>query len=141
MFNFHKKIKKKEQKQPIDYTLHRKTVADLIFKVLTEKLLVREALLKFPEDIHDESIQTAWHALCYVEADEDLRRRDINYMHEQNDYLEMIAFTLQKGESLPANIINSYKKYHTEALIPHSKKIEGIIDKITRLLNVTIEED
>lgn len=135
MFKF-RKINKKTQKQPIDYVPYRKIVADLIFKVLTEKIHVKDALLKFPEDINDESIQVAWHALCYLEADEDLRIKDIEYANEQNDYLEMIAFTMQAGDTLPQNITDAYKSYHTEALIPHSKKLKGIIDKLTRLVNV-----
>lgn len=139
MFKFGK-INKKSQEQPIDYASYRKVVADLIFKTLTEKIIAREALLKFPEDIHDESIQAAWHALCYLEADEDLRRRDPDYANEQNDYLEMIAFTLQSGDALPQNITKAYKKYHNKALIPHSKKLKGIIDKLTRLLNTSLDE-
>lgn len=130
MFKFNK-IKKQ-----IDYIPFRKAVADLILKVLTNKMHVKNALLKFPADIKDESIQAAWHALCYMEADEDLRRRDPAYADEQDDYLEMIAFTLQTGEPLPQNIIKVYKKYHKEALIPHSKTIKGIMDKLSRFLNI-----
>lgn len=127
---------KKKAKDPIDYSFYRKMVAELLFGVLTDKIIVREALLKFPEDIQDPSIQASWHALCHLESDEDIRRRDFEYADEQNDFIEMIAFTLQKGEELPKNIINSYIKYHEEALIPHSKNFKGIINKLTRFLNI-----
>lgn len=127
---------KKKPQETLDYSLCRKEVADLIFKVLTNQILVREALLKFPEDVLDPSIQASWHALCHLESDEDIRRRDFEYANEQNDFIEMIAFTLQKGEELPKNIINAYVKYHEEALIPHSKSFKGIVQKLTRFLNL-----
>ncbi len=129
-------FKRNKINKQIDFVPYRKKVAQLIFDVLTEKRHVKDALLKFPEDINDPSIQTAWHALCYLEADEDLRKTDEDYALEQDDYLEMIAFTLEKGEPLAQNIINEYKKYHKEALIPHSMTLKGILEKLTRFLNV-----
>lgn len=125
-----------ENEGEIDYSFQRKCVADLIFKVLTHKILVREALLKFPSDSKDPSIQASWHALCHLEADEEIRRRDFEYASEQNDFLEMIAFTLQTGEELPENIKKAYDNYHKEALIPHSKGIKGLMEKLTRILNL-----
>ncbi len=128
-------LHQREQKST-DYSTERKLVAELILKVLTHKLLVRQALLKFPEDSKDPSIQAAWHALCHLESDEEIRRRDKNYAEEQDDFLEMIAFTFQKGEELPANITNVYESYHKEALIPHAKGIKGLMNKLTRFLNI-----
>lgn len=126
-----------EKKQQIeDYTEKRKIVSELVFAALTDKFLVREVLLKFPPDCDDETIQATWHALCHRESDEDLRRRDPGYATEQDEFLEMIAFTLQKGEELPRNIIDGYKKYHEEAVIPHSKSVKGIIQKLARFLNI-----
>ncbi len=119
-----------------DYSFQRKYVADLILKVLTHRILVREALLKFPCDAKDPSIQASWHALCHLEADEEIRKRDFEYASEQNDFLEMIAFTLQNGEELPENIKKAYDNYHKEALIPHSKGFKGFIEKLTRILNL-----
>lgn len=135
-FVFKPHISDKKDQEITDYAPYRKAVSQILFDVLTDKILVREALLKFPEDIQDQSIEASWHALCHLEADEDIRRRDAEYANEQNDFIEMIAFTLQKGDELPENIINSYKKYHEKALIPHSKKIKGIINKLTRFLNI-----
>lgn len=135
-FTFKTPVFEKKNCEITDYTPYRKAVSQILFDVLTGKILTREALLKFPADIKDPSIEASWHALCHLEADEDIRRRDIEYANEQNDFIEMIAFTLQKGEELPENIINSYKKYHEKALIPHSKKLKGIMDKLTRFLHI-----
>ena len=127
----------REKKQEInDDKDQRKFVSELVFASLTEKILVREALLKFPPDCNDPTIQAAWHALCHRESDEDLRRRDLGYAAEQDEFLEMIAFTLQQGEELPKNVIDGYKKYHKEALIPHSNSVKGIIQKLARFLNI-----
>ncbi len=126
----------KSAENEVDYPFQRKFVADLILKVLTHQLLVREALLKFPCDTKDISLQAAWHALCHLEADEDLRRRDFDYAQEQDDFLELIAFTLQKGDELPENITKAYENYHSEALIPHSKGLKGLIQKLTRFINL-----
>lgn len=123
------------EKSDIDYKQYRIFVSELFFAVLAEKMHAREALLKFPPDIHDPSIQVAWHALCHREADEDIRKRDRTYAEEQDDYLEMLGFTMQNGSELPENIISEYEKYYKEAPIPHEKGIKGIFKKLTRFLN------
>ena len=79
----------------------RKYIGDLIIAVLTDRIIVREALKKFPKDVKDASIKSAYHALIHREADEDLRRRDLLYRDEQDSYLEQIARTLQRGSELP----------------------------------------
>lgn len=99
----------------------RMAVSSLIFKVLTAQVSVRDALVSFPVDIKDPSIQCAWHALAHYEADEDIRLKDYQFASEQDEYLEMLAFTLQKGDPLPQNIIISYNDYYEEAMIPRSK--------------------
>lgn len=114
----------------------RKLVSRLIYKVLTESLSVREAILEFPKDINDASVRTACHALVHFEADEELRRRDSLYKEEQNDYLEFIAQTLQKGEILPYNIIKEYEKYYEGISTPHSENMKGILKNLCRFLNV-----
>lgn len=125
-----------KKKAPPDYIPHRKYVAQLIINVITSRLMAREALLRFPPDIKDPSIETAWHALCHRESDEEIRLKEPLYKEEQDEYLEMIAFTLQSGDELPQNIINSYKKYHSEALIPHKKGIKGIWKELLTFLNI-----
>lgn len=122
--------------EPIDYKPYRAHVSRLIMYVLTDRILVRNALLGFPPDIKDPSIQTAWHALCHRESDTELRLKDPLYAQEQDDYLEMIAFTLQNSDELPKNIINSYKKYHSAALIPHKKGLKGAWQQILTFLNI-----
>lgn len=118
------------------YTEERKLVARLIFGVLVETICVRDAILKFPKDINDSTIRTAYHALIHYEADEDLRRRDLLYKDEQNEYLEFIAQTLEKGESLPQNIIRSYEKYYKNIETPHSGGMKGLIKSLCKFLNV-----
>ena len=118
----------------IDYTQLRKRVSRLFIGVLTKRISVQEALSKFPKDCEDKTIIASWHALCHLEADEDIRRKDIEYKREQDEYIEFIMFTLQKGEDLPKNIINSYIPYHKESLIPSSNNVKGILKTIKRFL-------
>ena len=114
----------------------RKQVATLIRNVLTAKLCVREAINQFPNTIEDESIQSAYHALVHLEADEDLRLRDILYKEEQDNYLIMLAEILDSGEDLPFNIINSYKEFYQSANIPNSTDFKGKLKSFFKMLNV-----
>ncbi len=115
---------------------NRKLVAFLIFQVLVGKMSVREATVKFPDDRSDKSISSAFHALIHFEADEDLRASDPLYREEQDDYLEFIANTLNRGDDLPDNVINNYDKYYKEAEIPHSKNTKGFWKSFFRFLNI-----
>lgn len=112
----------------------RQLVGELVFKVLAGKLCVRDALIKFPKDVSDISIQCAWHALIHLEADEDYNLTDYEYRNEQIDFLEMIAFTLQKGEILPENISDTYKEYYELTPLPSSNKFIGKIRTLLRSL-------
>lgn len=118
----------------VDYSELRKEVSKLFIAVLTKSVHVRDALANFPRECDDKSIIAAWHALCHLEADEDLRLKDAMYKEEQDEYIEFIAFTLQKGEELPANIINSYLPYYNEALIPAGKGVKAVFNKLKRFL-------
>lgn len=118
------------------YTEERKIVSRLIFMVLAESLHVKDAILKFPKDINDSSIKAAYHALIHMEADENLRARDLDYRDEQDDYLEFIAQTLQSGNSLPKNIIKEYDKYYKNIETPHSESMKGLIKSLCKFLNV-----
>lgn len=120
--------------ESVNYTEDRKYVSRLYIAVLTEKISVREALMKFPKNSEDKSIEAAWHALCHLEADEELRKKDLMYKEEQDEYIEFIAFTLDKGQELPENIIESYKPYHEDALIPPNTSIKGIIREFKKFL-------
>ncbi|MBQ9244918.1 hypothetical protein IJ182_01475 [bacterium] len=119
----------------IDYSAIRKQVSRLFFSVLTQKISVKEALVNFPKDCEDKTIIASWHALCHLEADEDLRAKDIEYKNEQDEYIEFIANTLKDGNALPENIINSYYPYHTEALTPCTNTLKGVIYKFKKFLN------
>lgn len=119
-----------------NYIEERKTVSRLIYMVLAETLHVRPAILKFPKDINDTSIKAAYHALIHMEADEELRARDLDYKEEQNDYLEFIAQILQSGEALPQNVIKGYDKYYKDIETPHSGSMKGLIKSLCKFLNV-----
>lgn len=119
----------------IDYKEIRKKVSKLFIAVLTKRIPVREALIRFPKDCQDKTIIASWHALCHLEADEELRLKDDLYRQEQDDYIEFISFTLSKGEELPENIINSYSPYYQEALTPlTNKNSKGIWQQLKRFL-------
>lgn len=119
-----------------DFKENRAFVAVLIRKVLIGALTVGEAVRNFPFDTGDKSLEAAYHALVHYEADEDLRRRDLMYREEQDEYMEMIAYTLDKGDSLPDNIIRNYEKYYSESSIPHTHDRKGAIRSFLRFLNV-----
>ena len=114
----------------------RKYVAYLIRQVLISRVCVREAILNFPRDTEDKSVQAVYHALVHFEADEDLRRRDDVYREEQDDYLEFLADVLDSGEDLPENIIQNYEKYYTCANIPHEENAKGFFKGFWKFLNV-----
>ena len=118
----------------INYSKERKFVSKLYIAVLTEKITIREALIHFPKDCEDKTVITAWHALCHLEADEDLRKKDELYAKEQDEYIEYIAFTLDKGQELPQNIINAYLPYYDDALTPSNNTIHGIIHQFKKFL-------
>lgn len=123
---------KAEKQENISIEDARKQVAELVFKVLTESLCVREAIKLFPAEVYDHSLIGTWHALVHYEADEDLRRQDIEYSEEQDSYLEMIAFTLQDGKALPQNVLSEYEKYYDEALIPRKKGIKSWLKSLMK---------
>lgn len=114
----------------------RKSVSRLIYMVLADTLSVREAILKFPKDINDSTVKTAYHALVHREADEDYRHKDIDYKEEQDDYLEFIAQILQDGHALPKNIIKEYDKYYKNFELPNSESMKGLLKSLCRFLNV-----
>ena len=122
----------KELSNPED----RAVVAELIRKVLMHYICVREAILAFPKDSQDSSIIAAYHALVHYEADEDLRLRDPLYKEEQDDYLEFISYILERGESLPDNIIKNYEKYYSSASLPHENNTKGFLHSFFKFLNI-----
>ena len=75
----------KELAPEIDY--YRKKAGELIKCVLAKRMLVRQALLAYPKDVLDKSVQASWHALCHLEADRELRGKDPEYAEEQDYFL------------------------------------------------------
>lgn len=119
-----------------NYYKEREFVGRLICSVLAKRISVREALLNFPKDCEDKTIKASWYALCHLEADEDLRKKDSLYAQEQDEYIDFIAQTLSQGKELPENIVNVYEQYHQEPLIPHKTTFEGKIKKLLKFLNI-----
>ena len=109
-------------------------VSELIRKVLVGELSVRDAVVMFPSGTKDKSIEAAFHALIHYEADEDLRRRDILYKEEQDDYLTLIFQTLEQGKELPKNIIKNYEKYYKVADIPMPNDFRSNLIRFWRFL-------
>lgn len=119
-----------------DNSSERVFVSRLIIRVLTGSLCVRDALLRFPANSNDSSIETAWHALSHYEADEDIRKSDKLYKEEQDNYLEFIAETLKNNKELPENIIDEYKNYYRDIPISDTRTVRGFFKKIMRFLNI-----
>jgi len=111
-------------------------VSGLLRRVRIGLCPVREALINYPKDTDDDSLVAAYHALIHYEADEDLRRRDELYREEQDDYLEFLAVVLEKGEDLPQNIIDNYKKYYEAAPVIHKNNPKGFFKVFFRILNI-----
>lgn len=122
-----------------DFINDRIFTAKLLRSVLTGRLSVREAILQYPKDPEDESLIAAYHALIHYEADEDLRLRDRLYKEEQDEYLEFLSYTLEKGESLPVNIIENYKQYYDSAPVLHNKGLRGFIKSFWK--NVSVKDE
>ena len=117
-----------------DAVLYRKRAGELILKVLKGVMNVRVALLNFPRDVRDSSVQAAWHALCHLGADEELRAKDPLYAEEQDLFLNSVAGTLLDGSPLPENVTNAYKEYYSEPLTPHKKGIKGFLAEMKNFL-------
>lgn len=114
----------------------RQKVANLLRLVRIGQISTRQAVLSYPRDIEDESLIAAYHALIHYEADEDIRLRDPLFREEQDDYLEFVATILEKGEDLPQNIIDNYKKFYESAPILHKKGIKGFFKSFWKILNL-----
>ena len=123
-------------KEKNDFFKEREFVGRLICSVLAKRICVRQALLEFPKDCEDKTVKAAWFALCHLEADEDLRKKDNLYAQEQDEYIDFIAKTLSEGKELPENIVNVYEQYHSEPLIPHKQSWSGKIKNLLKFLNI-----
>ncbi len=113
----------------------RKKAGELIKCVLVKRMPVKNALLAYPKDSHDESVIVSWHALCHLEADESLRE-DHDYAVEQDMYLDDMANTLLAGEEIPDYIREPYKQYYKAPLNPHKKGFEGFLESFRTFLSV-----
>ena len=114
----------------------RKLVGELLRGALAGKITPLEASSRFPKDIEDKSIDTAFHALMHFEADEDLRAQDTLYAQEQDEYLETISNILISGESIPRNIIAEYNEYYSGSPVYRVENRESFFKKMCRLINM-----
>lgn len=112
----------------------RRRAGELIKCVLVKRMPVKQALLAFPKDVQDQSVIASWHALCHLEADEDLRKRDKEYAEEQDLYLADIAEILYSGQELPFNIRDAYKQYYDFPLNPHKPGFAGFLAGLQNFL-------
>jgi len=113
----------------------RMLASKLLREVRIGRKSVREALLLFPKDTTDESLIAVYHALIHYEADEDLRMRDELYKEEQDDYIEFLSYTLERGEDIPRNIIDNYKQFYDSAPILHQNNFAGFFKGFWKSLN------
>ncbi len=123
------------ERESIDFSENRKKIAEIYKRVITKRLSIKNALTIFPKDSEDLTVTASFHALCHLEADEDIRAKDSEYAKEQDEYIKYIISVLEKGEPLPDNIIKSYIPYHPESLISNTKTIKNIIKELKRFLN------
>ena len=124
-----------------DYISDRKTVSNILRSVIGGRCSVRQAMLSYPKDTEDESLIAAYHALVHYEADEDLRARDILYREEQDEYIEFLASVLERGENIPENIIENYKKYYDSAPVLHEENPKGFMKGFWKNLNVGFRKE
>jgi hypothetical protein len=114
----------------------RRVVANILRNVRMGIYTVRQAVILYPKDITDESLIAAYHALIHYEADEDIRAKDELYKQEQDDYIEFLSYTLEKGEDLPQNIIENYKQYYDFVPILHQNNPKGFFKSFLKFINV-----
>jgi len=114
---------------------NRVLVSNLLTKVLTGQMSVLQAVRIFPKDTNDSSIDTAFHALMHMEADEDFRAKDSLYKDEQDSFIEFIAQTLARGDDLAQNLIDEYEKFYPEAILYKPDTKENIIKRLLKIIN------
>ncbi len=114
----------------------RKKVSNMLFEVLSEKRTVLNAVSNFPKNSADESVNVCFHILMHLEADEDIRAKDPVYREEQDDFILYAAELLQKGESLPINIIKEYNGFYKETLVYPEINRETVIARLKKFINI-----
>ena len=111
-------------------------ISDLILDVLNGKISVQSALLKFPKDIENVEIKCAFDAIMYLEADEDIRKKDKEYRELQNEYLLHIAKIFKENGNLAQNIISRYLKYNKDDLISKKRRtLKDTLNYLKRMIN------
>lgn len=114
----------------------RKEVSNTLFDVLSGRRTVLDAVLKFPKNTIDESVNVCFHILVHLEADEDIRANDPLYREEQDEFILHIAELLQKGENIPINIIKEYNGFYKETLVYPEINKETVIARLKKFINI-----
>lgn len=114
----------------------RKEISNTLFSVLSGEKTVLNALSNFPKNSYDESVNTCFHILMHLEADEDIRKKDAIYREEQDEFVLNMAQLLQNGEDIPINIIKEYNDFYGETLIYPEMNKENIIARLKKFINI-----
>ena len=72
--------------------------------------------------------------MIHFEADEDFRKKDIEFAQEQDNYMKSLVLSLQKGDFLPKNIIEEYNKYYDPVIKSETKSLLSKIKSIFRFI-------
>jgi hypothetical protein len=114
----------------------RKFVGKLLRAALIGRLTPSDAASRFPKDVEDKSITAAFHALMHFEADEDLRKQDLLYAQEQDEYIETISDMLMAGKPMPQNIVDEYEAFYPTSPLYRSENRENFFKRVLRLINM-----
>lgn len=97
--------------EPNNLMHRRQQAAALLEAVLDERLAPAVALNRWPDDSgsgQDVSLDVAYQALWYFEADEDRQRTQVFYLDAQLELLRQMAGVLGKGRPLPDYMQQEY---------------------------------
>ncbi len=86
----------------------RKLAGMLIQQVLEEQTSASYALTRWPEYTEDPSLDSAYQALWYFEADEDRHQVELFYLDVQLQLLQQIGAFLKQGQPLPQYLLQQY---------------------------------
>ena len=112
----------------------RKMVGILLYDIISRKITPFEAIQKFPKDIDDISVKIAWHAIIHFDSDEDIRKKDNLYAHEQMLYIESLAKILLEGNPLPENILSEYEDLYQETILPKKVTFKEYLKSVFRFI-------
>jgi hypothetical protein len=101
------------QTEPQKMTL-RQQAAQLLEAVVQERMEPRLAINRWPESLEspDPSLEVAYQALWYFEADEERHRTELFYLDAQLELLRQMAAFLKADQTLPSYMRQAYTAEH-----------------------------